>query len=162
MQHALFPPGERGKLKNTHTRSAGNSSVTVLSYAVGASLRAIQRLFRLNSTRNEDTRQSARNRHDYDLDSVSLFRDGSRQPYAVIGRDQERDVVARDGRDIRNLEILRDVVGAWLEQIKDLEPLEHPDSRWHPADLRDALLGTQINLQAELDRLHRQPLLVLA
>jgi hypothetical protein len=78
-----------------------------------------------------------------------------------FGNTKERLEIARDERDVVKIEITQSVVAAWLDQIANLDPLEHPDSRWHPDDLRNALLATQCNLTAELERL-RGPLLVVA
>jgi hypothetical protein len=157
----MYPPGIRAGVKNTGTRIASNSAMTLLSSAGRILFRPLRSLLHHDRVEDEEDGGSAPVRDDCELDSNSLLRDRPQAHHAVIGCVRERDVVARDSRDIRTVEILRDVVGSWLEQIRDLEPLEHPDSRWHPDDLRDALLGAQVSLQAELDRLHRQPLLVL-
>lgn len=58
----------------------------------------------------------------------------------------------RDGLDLIRLEILSDAVRDWLHQIRDFEPLHHPDSRWHPDDLRGALTGNLVDIAAEITR----------
>jgi hypothetical protein len=73
---------------------------------------------------------------------------------------RRRAAVARDNRDRSKIEILQSAIGDWLEQIKDLDELEHPDSRWHPDDLRLALERNLFDLRSEQERL-RGPLLVV-
>lgn len=70
----------------------------------------------------------------------------------------EDSVAERNARDLCRIYKFRDGVSNLLNTVALSDPLEHPDSRWHPSDLRQFLRGTLLDLAAEEARAH-EPLL---
>jgi hypothetical protein len=66
---------------------------------------------------------------------------------------REQSAQARDARDIARITLLHDAAHACLCRVACIDALEHPDSRFHPDDLRLALRGVIQDLSAELIRI---------
>jgi hypothetical protein len=73
---------------------------------------------------------------------------------------QERSAHERNLQDMARVDVVLRLVDELLGKIARIAPLEHPDSRWHPDDLRQALRGTLLDLRAERVRI-QAPLLRL-
>ena len=63
------------------------------------------------------------------------------------------DAIDRDLRDAERLEHIIGLTSTLLDAlIPDMDPLEHPDIRWHPGDLADALADQLKSMRHELGR----------
>ena len=62
--------------------------------------------------------------------------------------------IDRDIRDEERLAHIAGLVAGWLDQLApDACDIEHPDARWHPADLIYDLQAHASNIAGELARL---------
>jgi hypothetical protein len=59
----------------------------------------------------------------------------------------------RNARDLARIERLQAAVGDCLCAVAFIEPLEHPDARFDPNDLRWPLRAVMQSLAAELERI---------
>lgn len=75
--------------------------------------------------------------------------------------DTVRDAIDRDLRDQERLAHIDALVAELLDAlIPDMHDLEHPDARWHPADLVDVLQDQRKSLKWELQRVSRGPVVI--
>ena len=72
----------------------------------------------------------------------------------------EARAIDRDIRDAAHLAALDALVCRWLDQLAPhAYPLGHPDMKWQPGELVDALRGELNNIRGEAERL-RGPLVL--
>lgn len=67
-------------------------------------------------------------------------------------QDREQSESKRNARDLRKIQRLQALVDDWICDLAFIEPLEHPDCRWHPDDLRNSLFAAERDLKAEAKR----------
>lgn len=78
-------------------------------------------------------------------------------PYGV----RIREALTRDERDMARLTMCSDAIGRAMDLLLPrLENLEHPDARWHPIDLVQALTEQAENICYQREMIARQPVVL--
>jgi hypothetical protein len=73
---------------------------------------------------------------------------------------REHDAAVRDLADLVALRELRGIVADAIARASRVGGIQHPDRRWSTADLVDTLQGELLNIDGELQRVLRGPVVI--
>lgn len=73
---------------------------------------------------------------------------------------RERDATVRDLADLTALRELSAIVANAIARVGRVDDLRHPDRRWSAGELVETLQGELLNIDGEVQRIRRSPLVL--